>query len=524
MKRVSKTLVVASSLFTLIALTADYSDARGRGGAGGRSAGHRAPSAGRSMSRGPSMSRPSPSRPSMSRPSPSRPSVSRPSPSRPSVSRPSPSRPSISRPSPSRPSVSRPSTSRPSLPSGGNNRPTISRPGGNTPSFTRPGSGSGISRPGSGSGISRPGGGSGISRPGTGISRPGSGPSSSQLNDFLGNKGPSTRPNRPTTLPGKVPGIGNGDRPSLGGGDLPGIGNGNRPGIGNGDRPGIGNGDRPNIGNGNRPNIGNGDRTNIGSGNNRVGNINIGNSVNFSKDSKAWINNRHDVGNRVRGNAGNRYANVYRNGSYRRGIVGGYPYYGRWAGRGLYYGWRRPTRVAFVGFLGAAWATTTPVYYAYGSGGNVYYEDNTVYVNGEASGTPVEYAQEAIDIAAAAPLPSEQTVETSDEDWLPLGVFAFTQEDVDDSQAMIELAVNKDAVIAGTYYNEATNVSRPLKGSIDQESQRAVFGFADGKDENIVVETGMYSLTEEEATGLLHLGTEDSNPVLLVRLEAPEEE
>jgi hypothetical protein len=62
---------------------------------------------------------------------------------------------------------------------------------------------------------------------------------------------------------------------------------------------------------------------------------------------------------------------------------------------------------------------------------------------------------------------------------MSLGVIAFTQDDVDDSQVMIEIAVNQHPVLAGTYYNQATDVSRPLKGTIDQEIQRAVLGLAE---------------------------------------------
>jgi hypothetical protein len=320
-------------------------------------------------------------------------------------------------------------------------------------------------------------------------------------------------------------GSGDRDRPNLGnlgsgGKDRPNLGN-----LGSGDR------DRPNLGNlgsgdRNRPNLGDRDGNRVGQIGSRdvnVGNVNIGNSVDFSKDQKAWINNRHSVGNQVRLNAGNRYNNAYRTGAYRRGIVGGYPYYNSWGSRGGYYGWGAPTAAAFGAFLGATTANNlfpNRVYYAYGSGGNVYYEDNTVYVNGTAAGTPQEYAEQAINYVAAAPPPEQ----TGEEEWLPLGVFAFTQEDVDDSQAMIEIAVNKQAVLAGTYYNEATQVSRPLKGTIDQESQRAVLGFADGENTDVALEMGMFNLTQDETPGLLHRGTDDSSPVLLVRLKEPEGE
>ncbi len=252
------------------------------------------------------------------------------------------------------------------------------------------------------------------------------------------------------------------------------------------------------------------DSTNIS-----VGNVNVGNSVEYSKNQKAWVDNQHATGNQVRVNAGNRYAGAYNNGVYRQGAIGGYPYYNGWTNRGPYYGWR-PVPYAAVGtFLGAAWATAQPRYYAYGSGGNVYYENNVVYVDGQAAGTPEQYAQQSTALVASAP------AQVADTEWLPLGAFALTREGVDDSQAMLELAVNKQGVLAGTYYNEATEVSRSLKGMLDQTSQRAAMGFADGKNAEVVLETGIYNLTQEEAPALLHQGQERSTPVLLVRLQAP---
>lgn len=326
--------------------------------------------------------------------------------------------------------------------------------------------------------------------------RPNNPPSSSQLNDFLGM---GNRPNGGDLKPGA-------GRPDLGKVDL------GKPGNGNDRLPSLNNVDRTNIGKNDSTKIGNriGDTNNI-----NVGNVNIGNSIDFSKDQKAWIDNRHVTGDQVRINAGNRYAGAYVNGAYRHGVIGGYPYYNGWHTHGAFYGWRPVGYVALGTFLGASWANTQPVYYAYGTGGNVYYENNVVYVDGQASGTPAEYAAQSTSLVAAAP---EQTDET---EWLPLGAFAFTQEGVDDSQAMIELAVSKEGVLAGTYYNEATQISRSLKGTIDKTTQRAAFGFADGKNTNLVVETGVQNLTQDEAPALLHNGADQSTPVLLVRLQPP---
>ena len=339
--------------------------------------------------------------------------------------------------------------------------------------------------------------------------RPGGGASSPPLNDFLG--GGSGRPGGPGS---DRPGIGKGDRPDIGKKD-------DRPVIGKkDDRPSrIGKkDDRPIIGKkDDRPLVDKkGDRRDI----TVEGDVNIGgrNKVNYVDNKKAWVDNQHATGNQVRANSGNRYASAYTSGAYRRGAVGGYPYNNGWASRGAYHGWQAASYASLGTFLGAAAVTAEPPYYAYGDGGNVYYEDNTVYVNGQSAGTAEQYAQQALAFVAAAPPPEK----AADAEWLPLGTFAVTREDVDDSQGMIELAINKQGVLAGTYYNEASGASRALKGTLDQKSQRVAIGFADGQKEEVALETGIYNLTQEEAPALLHFGTTQTTPLLLVRLEPPQ--
>lgn len=415
-------------------------------------------------------------------------------------------------------------------------KPNIGKPGGGAPNISKPNvtnQGGGTPRPNIGAGVGKPNG--GFERPTTGIqtppklsgdgprvpgktdppkvggdrpnvpgkadrpnlaARPGGGASSSQLNDFLG---------------GGSQGVG---KPDMGKEGRPNVGKNDRPDIGKGDLPKIGK-DDPKLGKDNLPKVG--DRGN-NSTNINVGNVNVGNSVDYSKNQQAWVDNHHTTGNQVRVNAGNRYAGAYNNGAYRQGVVGGYPYYGGWNNQAAYYGWRPVTYAAFGTFMRAAWASAQPRYYAYGTGGNVYYENNVVYVDGQAAGTPEEYAAQSTALVASAP------AQVTDTEWLPLGTFALTREGVNDSQAMLELAVNKQGVVAGTYYNEATQVSRSLKGMLDQASQRAAIGFADGKNADVVLETGIQNLTQDEAPALLHQGKDRSSPVLLVRLQAPEEE
>jgi hypothetical protein len=85
----------------------------------------------------------------------------------------------------------------------------------------------------------------------------------------------------------------------------------------------------------------------------------------------------------------------------------------------------------------------------------------------------------------------------------------------------MQLAVNKQGVLAGTFYNEDSGASRPLQGTVDPKSQRAVLTFGDGQNSETVLETGVYNLTQDEAPALLHFGADQSQPLLLVRLKPP---
>lgn len=310
---------------------------------------------------------------------------------------------------------------------------------------------------------------------------------------------------------------------------------GQRPVAGN--LPGIGANNQPQKRPGNRTNVGNNTDNRVVAGNNvnkvnnvndnkinrggdtniNVGNVNVGNSVNYSSNKQAWVDNQHNNGNVVRANTGNRYWGAYNNTGFHGAVVaGGYPYYHAPAFSAPGYGWQAATWAGVGAFMGASLANQQPVYYAYGTGGNVYYENNTVYVDGQAAGTSQEYLEQAQALVAAAPPVDQQ------QDWMPLGVFAFTREDVPDSQSMLELVVSKSGVVAGTYHNEATGVSRPVKGTADPNSLRVALGFADGKNPEVVLETGIYNLTQDESPALLHIGADQSQPVMLVRLQKPE--
>jgi hypothetical protein len=183
------------------------------------------------------------------------------------------------------------------------------------------------------------------------------------------------------------------------------------------------------------------------------------------------------------------------------------------------YWWRFATATAVTGWFVNRW--TTPVYYRYGTGGNVYYENNVVYVDGQQYATADEYYDQAATIATSLPDITEEQAERTE--WLPLGVFEIYDESSGESDQVLQLAVSKEGVITGTYYNDATDVGRPVEGTVDADTQRAAWTFADGVDTNIVMETSIYNLTEDEATVLVHFGPDTTQTWSLKRLEEPED-
>ena len=121
--------------------------------------------------------------------------------------------------------------------------------------------------------------------------------------------------------------------------------------------------------------------------------------------------------------------------------------------------------------------------------------------------------------AAVPGMTDEQAGKT---EWLPLGVFALTNEGVNASSMYLQLALSKDGVIAGTFYNESTGATHPVEGMVDEKTQRAVWKAADGSNANLVMETGVFNLTKDQAPVLVHFGPEQTQTALLVRLDESE--
>lgn len=183
-----------------------------------------------------------------------------------------------------------------------------------------------------------------------------------------------------------------------------------------------------------------------------------------------------------------------------------------WHNQDWHYWWRPATWAIAAAWF--PWGWSSPVSYDFED--NPRYDNDIVYMNGEQVGTADEYYEQAAQLASTAKDdPADKT------EWLPLGVFALSRGDTGVSNTVLQLAVRKEGVISGTYYNSDTDIARPVKGTVDKKTQRAAWTFADGKNTDIVMETGINNLTQDQAELLVHFGKDMAQQWLMVRLQQP---
>jgi hypothetical protein len=215
-------------------------------------------------------------------------------------------------------------------------------------------------------------------------------------------------------------------------------------------------------------------------------------------------------------------AELRNQGAYVRAGIGNYngyftgAWYNRYGGAWAAAGWRDSDawRAANWGTV-AGWGgySAEPTYYDYGS--SAVYNQNYVYVNGEQAGSTYDYYQQATTIADA----STQAQPARQEQWLPLGVFAMAQGEETTSHDLFQLALSKEGIIRGNYYNALTDTTEPVSGAVDRKTQRAAWIV--GARKFPVYDAGIANLTRDETTIMVHY-KDRSQQFTLFRLEQPQ--
>jgi hypothetical protein len=200
--------------------------------------------------------------------------------------------------------------------------------------------------------------------------------------------------------------------------------------------------------------------------------------------------------------------------TFNRGWYAQYP--GAWAAAGLAAGaaWNAASWDSCSSTCGYE-ESTPPYNYDYGD--NVTYQDGNVYFGDQSAGTEQQYAEQASVLADAG----VQAKPAADEKWEPLGVFAMVKGDETTSNDMFQLAINKDGIVRGNYYNAVSDSATPVAGSLDKKTQRVAWTIGDKKFP--VYEAGLFNLTKEETTMLAHMDKDKTEQYRLFRIEQPKE-
>jgi hypothetical protein len=205
----------------------------------------------------------------------------------------------------------------------------------------------------------------------------------------------------------------------------------------------------------------------------------------------------------------------------------GYGWYsGGWYGR--YPGAWRPAAWYRANLAAGAWAYaswpwldswfgyggTAPLDYAYGD--NLVYDAGYVYYQDQPVGTAANYYDQVSVLAGSGPEPQADST-----DWLPLGVFSLAEENQTQPSLVFQLAVNKEGTIRGNCSQPDQEFVGVITGAVDKQKQLAAWTV--GHDRETVYETGLYNLTKDESTALVHRGPDDTEQWLLVRMHSPEQ-
>lgn len=192
--------------------------------------------------------------------------------------------------------------------------------------------------------------------------------------------------------------------------------------------------------------------------------------------------------------------------------------------------WSQASWPVINNWFGVAWPAL-----GYSYGNDLTYQDGNVCLYGDPIATTADYYQSAASLAETgetANVPSAQPPAEGDPfapqngatpasaEWLPLGVFTAIPGNEKSSSMTFQLAVNKAGIIRGNYFNSSDKNAQQVQGAIDKKTQRATWVVVDRK--GVIFDTGLYNLTKNESTMLVHFAADKTEQWTLVRLNKPD--
>ena len=195
---------------------------------------------------------------------------------------------------------------------------------------------------------------------------------------------------------------------------------------------------------------------------------------------------------------------------------------GAWGGG---WGWGNPWGIANWGTT-AAWlglgAASTPLWGGYGATNTTVYdtdnEDLNQPANEFAGGQNLSPADLATQSAAAQQLAAQGNPEPGQQDqFMPLGVFSLAPENQTEATALLQLAVSKQGIVRGTYYDLLSDTDRPIRGSVDKQTQLVAWNVGAGGQATF--QTALPVLTEPSGPVSVHYQNGQTRQWVLARYE-----
>ena len=142
--------------------------------------------------------------------------------------------------------------------------------------------------------------------------------------------------------------------------------------------------------------------------------------------------------------------------------------------------WWRPFVWPSVGVFFGASIASQPIIYDPGT--TAIYEDDTYFVDGQPVSSATEAGEAASKLAnpevAETPVP-EPAMEGQPEEWLPVSVWALTQQEQGDATMFVQLSIDKNGIVGGAYKNVMTGDEQPIIGQLDARTQRVAWHVGD---------------------------------------------
>ena len=172
--------------------------------------------------------------------------------------------------------------------------------------------------------------------------------------------------------------------------------------------------------------------------------------------------------------------------------------------------WRHPNRPYFNGWGYTPWYGIYS-FLGYGNSPLYYYNGDTYPVDN----ATINYVE------SPAPPASSPSTEIPADNWLSLGVFSLTDLlGMANTNIYLQLAVNANGVIQGTFYNAALDATYPIIGYTEKDTQMALWK-VESMEDSPTMETGIYNLTQSQTPVQVTFNSGQVQEWLLVRIDEP---